>query len=179
MLDTLITSRTRIKLLLKFFINSSASAYLRSLATEFGESTNAIRIELNRFEDAGLLEAYTAGNKKMFRANTKHPMFPDIQKLIHKFVGIDKILDKVISRLGEVNKVFVTGDFANGIDGPVIGLLIVADELDRAYLSRLVEKTEPLVNRKISYIVLTAKEFVEYKESNGHHPTLLIYGNKK
>ena len=115
----------------------------------------------------------------MFRANTKHPMFPDIQKLIHKFVGIDKILDKVISRLGEVNKVFVTGDFANGIDGPVIGLLIVADELDRAYLSRLVEKTEPLVNRKISYIVLTAKEFVEYKESNGHHPTLLIYGNKK
>lgn len=178
MLDTLITSKTRIKLLLKFFLNSSANAYLRSLSSEFGESTNAIRIELNRFENAGLLETYNAGNKKMFRANTKHPMFPDIQKLIHKFVGIDQILDKVVSRLGDIKKVFVTGDFANGVDGPVIDLLIVAEELDRSYLSRLVEKTEPMINRKISYVILTGNEFIKYKEGNGTTAKLLIFGSK-
>ena len=51
MLDTLITSKTRIKLLLKFFLNAQTKSYLRSLEGEFGESTNAIRLELNKFEE--------------------------------------------------------------------------------------------------------------------------------
>ena len=55
MIETLISSKTRIKLLLKFFLNSNTTAYLRSLESEFGESTNAIRIELNRLEEAGML----------------------------------------------------------------------------------------------------------------------------
>ena len=53
MLESLITSKTRIKLLLKFFLNSSTKAYLRGLEAEFGESTKAIRLELNRFEQIG------------------------------------------------------------------------------------------------------------------------------
>ena len=69
MLDTLISSKTRVKLLLKFFLNSNTRSYLRSLETEFGESTNAIRIEINRFEQAGMLSSELVGNKKMFRAN--------------------------------------------------------------------------------------------------------------
>jgi len=76
MLDTLISSQTRLKLLLKFFLNSSTSSYLRDLESEFGESTNAIRLELNRFEQAGLLSSASIGNKKMFSANTQHPLFP-------------------------------------------------------------------------------------------------------
>lgn len=123
-----------------------------------------------------MLEAFTLGNKKMFRANTGHPMFIDIQRLIHKFVGIDQILEKIVSRLGDINKVYVTGDFANGTDAPVIDLLIVADELDRAYLSRLVEKTEPLVERKIRYMVMSTREFEKYNEKNGNEPMLIIFG---
>ncbi|HPI15850.1 MAG TPA: ArsR family transcriptional regulator, partial [Spirochaetota bacterium] len=53
MLDALITSKTRVKLLLKFFMNPETRSYLRSLAEEFGESTNAVRVELNRLENAG------------------------------------------------------------------------------------------------------------------------------
>ena len=56
MLETLVTSKTRAKLLLKFFLNPSTSAYLRGLADEFGESTNGVRVELNRLMEAGLLE---------------------------------------------------------------------------------------------------------------------------
>ncbi|MFZ4634996.1 MAG: ArsR family transcriptional regulator, partial [Saprospiraceae bacterium] len=55
MIDALISSKTRIKLLLKFFLNSNTTAYLRNLESEFGDSTNAISIELNRREEAGLL----------------------------------------------------------------------------------------------------------------------------
>ena len=56
MLDSIITSKTRIKLLLKFFLNSETKSYLRNLEQEFGESTNGIRVELNRLEGAGLLK---------------------------------------------------------------------------------------------------------------------------
>ena len=69
MLETLISSKTRIKLLLKFFLNGNTRSHLRALETEFRESSNAIRLELNRFEDAGMLVSNSEGNKKLFQAN--------------------------------------------------------------------------------------------------------------
>ena len=42
MLNQLITSKTRLRLLIKFFI-SELMRYLNGLATEMGESTNSIR----------------------------------------------------------------------------------------------------------------------------------------
>ena len=43
MLGELITSKTRLRLLIKFFISQANRGYLNGLATEMGESTNAIR----------------------------------------------------------------------------------------------------------------------------------------
>ena len=63
-LDTLITSRTRVKLLMKFFLNSRTTSYLRDLENEFDESTNAIRVELNRFEKAGYPDSIYSELKK-------------------------------------------------------------------------------------------------------------------
>jgi len=53
-LDTLITSKIRIKLLLKFFRNSKSESDLRGLKKEVQESGNSIRLELNKFENSGL-----------------------------------------------------------------------------------------------------------------------------
>ena len=68
MLDTIITSKTRIKLLMKFFLNPGTKAYLRELAAEFGESTNSVRIELNRLTDAKLLKSTNFGRKIIYSA---------------------------------------------------------------------------------------------------------------
>ena len=84
MLESLITSKTRIKLLLKFFLNPGTRAYLRGLATEFGESTNAIRVELNRLTDAKLLKSINSGRKVEYRANKEHSLFKDIQNVVNK-----------------------------------------------------------------------------------------------
>src|SRR5579885_2573998 len=116
MLDTLISSRTRIKLLLKFFVNPQSTAYLRGLADEFNESTNAIRVELNRFEDAGMLVTESKGNKKVYKANSKHPLFLDLRSIILKYIGIDQIVEIVISRMGHLEKLFLIGDYAVGKD---------------------------------------------------------------
>lgn len=178
MIDTLISSKTRLKLLLKFFLNSRTTAYLRGLECEFGESTNAIRLELNRFEEAGLLESHTEGNKKIYQANAKHPIFPDIQNILKKYIGIDQIVEKVVSRLGDIKKVYITGDFANGKDSSIIELVIVAQQLNRTYLTELIEKTEALIKRKISYIILNETELAEYKQKHAGN-RLVIYTKDK
>ncbi|HMS99836.1 MAG TPA: ArsR family transcriptional regulator, partial [Saprospiraceae bacterium] len=87
MIEALISSKTRIKLLLKFFLNSNNKSYLRSLESEFGESSNAIRVELNRFEEAGMLSSFTSGNRKYFQANTQHPLYNEVHNILRKQLG--------------------------------------------------------------------------------------------
>jgi hypothetical protein len=162
MLDTLITSKTRIKLLIRFFLNSNSSSYLRNLETEFNESTNAIRMELNRFEKAGLLISGMEMNRKVFRANTKHPLFPDISNIIKKYVGFDQLIETVMEQLGTVDKAYITGDLAMGLDTRRIELLLYGKKIDHKYLDQLVQKTARLIKREIHYTVLTdfnAEEF--------------------
>jgi len=172
MIESLITSKTRIKLLLKFFLNSQTKSYLRGLESEFGESTNSIRIELNRLENAGLLDTSTEGNKKMFHANTRHPLFNDINNILKKFIGIDQIIDKITSQIGDLQAAYLTGDFAIGKDSKIIDLALVGDKLDRVYIERLVEKAEEFISRRIKYIILTREEMRQFYNDK---PVLLIW----
>lgn len=172
MLENLITSKTRIKLLLKFFLNSQTRSYLRGLETEFGESSNSIRMELNKLENAGLLSTATEGNKKMFFANLKHPLSDDINNILKKFIGIDKIIDQITSQIGELQAAFVTGDFAIGKDSKIIDLALVGDQLDRPFIDTLVEKAEQFISRRIKYIIVTQEEMTLYYKDK---PVLLIW----
>jgi len=175
MLGTLITSKTRIKLLLKFFLNSNNTAYLRSLEPEFGESTNAIRQELNRFEDAGLLVSLSEGNKKIYKANTNHPLFPEINGLLMKHIGLDKIIEKVVNKLGQLEAVYLVGEIAKGKNSKVIDLWLVGDKIDKKYLLDLMEKAEQMINRKIRYIILDDKELQDFLNTNNKNEFLLLW----
>ena len=84
MLDSLITSKTRLRLLIKFFLNITNKGYLNGLANEFGESTNSVRKELNNLSSAGYLEKYNENNKIVYKANASHPLFKIIQKVVKK-----------------------------------------------------------------------------------------------
>jgi DNA-binding transcriptional ArsR family regulator len=168
MLESLITSKTRIKLLVKFFINADTTAYLRNLATEFGESTNAVRLELNRLEEAGLLQSVVEGNKKMYKANTLHPYFPEVNRLLLKFVGIDHIVDTVVRNVGNLLRAFVTGDFARGVPGSIIDIALIGTNFDYAYLNRLVQKAEENLPFRIRYITLSPAEEAAYMAVQEH-----------
>ena len=158
MIEALITSKTRIKLLLKFFLNSESESYLCGLESDFCESTNAIRLELNKFEEAGLLNATTKGNKKIFKANTFHPLFADINSIIHKYVGIDQVIKRIINKLGNLEKVFLTGSLAAGNDSKHIDLLFVGNTIDTDFLEQLIKKAEAFISRKIVFQICTPNE---------------------
>jgi hypothetical protein len=174
LLSTLITSKTRLKLLLKFFLNEQNSAYLRGLEQEFGEGSNAIRIELNKFENAGLLRSYEQGNKRFFTANPKHPLFRDIQSMVRKYFGLDTIIEKVAQKLGNLEMVLLTGKIAQGLDNGIIELVLVGHDLDKQYLAHLCDRAEQLLERKISYVIFQPEEFEAFQEQ-ADTQLLLIY----
>lgn len=178
MLDSLITSQTRIKLLLKFFLNPESKSYLRELADEFGESTNSVRLELNRLTEAGLLRSYDEGRTKVYRANTKHPLFPEIQSMVRKFTGIDQLIPQVLSKLGDIHLAYVVGDYARGVDSGIIDLVLVG-EVDRAYLQNLTSKLEPMIRRKIRTLVLNDEELGSLKDTLKLDEAITVWAGTK
>lgn len=174
MLDALITSKTRIKLLLKFFLNSNNRDYLRGLESEFGDSSNSIRQELNKLETAGLLESNNEGNKKYFNANTKHPLFPEINSILMKFTGLDQLIIHVIDRLGDVSEVYLIGDLGRGIESELIDLVFVGN-IDRDYLNTLITKAEKHIKKKIRFVLFSLEEFSEKKNKIISTQDLLLW----
>ena len=106
MLGELITSKTRLRLLLKFFISQANRGYLNGLATEMGESSNAIRKELNHLYGAGYLQKVKSNNKVEYKANTKHPLFEVLQKVVFKHLGLEVLVETVFIGWVMLNKLF-------------------------------------------------------------------------
>lgn len=174
MIETLISSKTRIKLLMKFFLNSKNTGYLRNLGEEFGESTNGIRLELNKFEKAGFLDSFAEGNKKIFTANTKHPLFKEINKIILKMVGLEYVVDYIIQHIGDLKKVYLVGKLSKGQDSNMVDLVLVGNNLNKTFLLEQIDKAEKKINKKIRYVHFTEEEFDLSKiREPGMHPLLL------
>ena len=175
MLEALITSKTRIKLLLKFFLNSRNTGYLRSLETEFGESTNAIRYELNKFTRSGLLITKKVDNKKIYQANTDHPLFPVINRIIKKYLGIDEIVDRVIAKTGHLEAVYLIGDLAKGVDSHEIEIWMIGRQIEENYLKNLINKTENIINRKIKYLIFAKPDMIQNAPELNNGGSLLLW----
>jgi len=170
MLETLITSKTRLRLLIKFFISQANHGYLNGLALEMGESTNSIRKELNRLFDAGYLVKLRNNNKIEYKANTNHPMFEILQKVVHKHLGIEHIIEAVLDRMGKIKKIILVGDYANGVDSGKIEIFLVGENLDMDYISNIELKVEKLISRKISFYL--TNKFL------GDQPNIILYQNE-
>lgn len=156
MLGELITSKTRLRLLIKFFVSQANKGYLNGLATEMGESTNAIRKELNHLHAAGYLDKTKIDNKVEYQANTHHPLFDVLQKVVLKHLGLEDIVSTVLERMGAVQQIVLIGDYAEGIDSGAIEIFLVGDGLNTEYIQQLESKIEDLIQRKVSFY-LTSK----------------------
>lgn len=175
MLDALITSKTRVKMLLKFFTNGTSSAYLRGLAEEFGESTNAIRHELNNLSKAGYLVSSEEGRTIQYRANTSHPLYKELRSVVHKYLGLDTIVEKIVVKLGDVKAAYIAGDYAEGKDTGTIEVVLVG-RVNEDYLRQLVARAKTLIHRNIRVATLGELEFAAQRPSLGR--LLLVWGEE-
>jgi len=176
LLDTLITSKTRVKLLMKFFLNPGTRAYLRELANEFSESTNSIRVELNRLSDAKLLKSESDGRTIKYKANTQHTLFEDIHNVVEKYMGIDQIIEKLIKKLGKIKSAYLVGDYAHGNDSGLIDIVVLG-AVNKFELDRIAEKTGLEISRKIRPLVVDKHELRKLWNQLDMDHALLIWGD--
>ena len=170
----LISSKTRIKLLVRFFFNPKTRSYLRELAKEFNVSTNSVREELNQLTKTKLLTSQKSGRQVYYAANPKHPLFDDLKSMVAKVMGIDKVIDGIVNRLGDLEKAYLIDDYAEGKDSGIIDLVFVGN-IDQYHLNDLSRKTERYIKRKIRSLVLSRKEYQQLLPKLKDRPRLLIW----
>jgi len=177
LLSGLISSKTRVKLLMRFFLNPQTRSYLRELAKEFDVSTNAVREELNQLTKTRLLKSEKSGRNVFYRANTAHTLFPELRSMVQKVMGIDHVVDGIVARLGHLEQAYLIDDYAQGKDTGIIDLVIVGN-IDQYHLNDLSRKTERYIKRKIRSLVLTREEFKVFMPTLKNRPTLLVWARQ-
>lgn len=177
LLSSIISSKTRIKLLMRFFFNPKTRSYLRELAKEFDVSTNSVREELNQLTQTKLLKSQKNGRQVFYMANTEHALFPELKSMVSKVMGIDKVIDGIVHRLGDLEHAYLIDDYAEGKDSGIIDLLLVGN-IDRYHLNDLSRKTERYIKRKVRTLVLSREEFEDYQTRLKQQPNVLIWKAK-
>jgi hypothetical protein len=151
-LTSLITSKTRLKLLLKFFSRPDAVGHLRGLAEEFGDSTNSVRLELNKLEEAGLLQRQVSGQKMVYQVNKSNPFYFNLVSMVSKYLGFDELIESLLEQVGDLKEAYVVGDYARGVDSGTIELILVG-QLHAEVVDDLAGRVSKRINRKIVYRV--------------------------
>jgi len=150
LLKPLITSKARLKLLTRFFLNQSADGYLQGLSRELDENTNSIRVELNRLEEAGILSSKLEGRRKLFRVNQRHPLSENLTAIVRKVTGVDVLIDRVVDRLLGLDQVWVCGNLAQGVQSDHIECVLVGKDLDESYIATLCGRVEELTGKTLN-----------------------------
>ena len=170
----LISSKTRISLLVRFFFNPGTKAYLRELAKDLQVSTNAVREELNQLTKTKLLTSEKNGRNVLYAANNDHPLFPELRSMVGKVMGLDQVIESILTRLGDLEKAYLIDDYAEGKDTGIIDLVLVGN-IDQYHLNDLSRKTESYIKRKIRSLVLNRDEFEAFLPSLQNRPSFLVW----
>ena len=151
---------------------------MRELANEFNISSNAVREELNQLKKTNLLVSEKSGRNIYYTANQRHPLFPELKSMVAKVIGIDRVIEGIITRLGKLEAAYLIDDYAEGKDTGIIDLVLIGD-IDRYHLDDLTRKTERYINRKIRTMVITSLEFETNQDLFVNRPKLLIWKSEK
>ncbi len=152
-IDSLLHGKIRVKLLTRLLLNPDSRVYLRGLEKDFGVSSNTVRMELNKLSELKLIEVdESVSAVKQYKANTLHPMFIPLRNFILKQFGFESLIEQVFQKLGDLESVYVTNDWAEGKESTFVDLVVVGD-VNKNYMNRLIGHAEKLIQKKIRVAV--------------------------
>lgn len=160
-LGDIVTSKVRIKLLELFFGNPNEMYHVRAVVREVKEEINAVRRELSRLEEAGILKKEQRGNRVYYWVRSDYPMYGDLISLVAKNTGLGLSIISNKSKLGKLNHIMFSGKFArykdrkkdDEVDILVIGEVVLPE------LATIIRAEESKRGREINYTVMSRDEF--------------------
>jgi predicted nucleotidyltransferase len=165
MLEMLIPSQTRVKLLTLFLLNPGRSYYIREIERMTGEHYAAIHSELTNLESFGLLSKVRKGKQIYFSVNQNHSLYHELQKIVLKTEGIVRILKDEIRDLKGISCLFIYGSFAAGTAGEESDIdLFIVGEVDEGKIIPAVHAAEQILQREINYTLMSTSEYRERQQ---------------
>ena len=156
--EALLFSAYHLKLLGALLMRPDESFHLRELERMTGVSSGTALRELRRMHAAGIVTAERVGNQLRFRADLACPLFPELQGIVRKTVGLADVLREALAPLvPRIERAFVFGSIASGTAGPRsdIDLMVVGD-VDFADVVTAVHGFEQRLGRPVNPVVLDA-----------------------
>jgi len=90
-----------------------------------------------------------------------------LQKVVFKHLGLEEIVERVLERMGPVQKILLVGDYAQGLDSGTIDVVLIGNQLNTEYIAALEEKVESLIDRKVNFYLAT--------KPNPNQNSILLY----
>lgn len=160
-LSDFMLSKVRVKLIELFFSKPYEMWYVRELTRLTGEEINAVRRELSRMQEVGIVRSEERGNRLYYMLNRQYDFFSDLLTLVAKTTGLGREIKKNRRKLGEIKFVMFSGPFARqgkrlhtDVDILIIGNVVLPE------LSALIKAEEEKRGYEINYSVIPEDEFV-------------------
>jgi DNA-binding transcriptional ArsR family regulator len=162
-LDHLFGSRTRAKVLRLLLTNPEKSYFVREIGRKVHEHVNSVRRELLLLQSVDIVTAIGDGQKRYYRANTTHGIFPELKAVVFKGEVLEeRALLAAIAETGKLHLLILTGFFV-GQDNALTDILIVG-KVNRPKIEKMMRTFQDHFDREIHYTVMTKQEF-EYRHS--------------
>lgn len=174
---TLLFPQVRAEILRILFADSGRELHLRELVRQSGLSLKTVQDEFAKLTAADLVTSRRDGNRRYYRANASHPLFPDLQQIVLKTSGLRDVLADALRGLKGVDVAFVFGSLASGPGKAAsdVDLMVIGETGLRALAPRLRKASEQL-GREINPIAMTAAEYAKERKT---HPLLLDIETKE
>ena len=180
MLETILGSKLRVKVLGWLFTHPDERYFVRQLTSLLREDSTNVSRELMRLEKTSVLILTTEGKQKYYQANRQSPVFNELHGLIVKTMGVADVLREVLAPLAsQVAVAFVYGSVASGeaTSASDIDLLVVGD-IDEMVLHRALSQAENRLARPVNYIFMSQLEFHERSSEKGGFLARVLSGPK-
>lgn len=180
MLDDLITSKTRVKLLTLFLEHKQDMFHVREIVRRVEEEINAVRRELLYLEKKGVLSREPRANRVYYYLNKNYLYYNDLMMISTKVSGLGLNIIKNRVKLGKIKYAMLSGKFSKGErneDGQPVDMLIVGT-IVLPELALLVRQEEAKRNHEINYTVMTEEEFEFRKKRRDPFISSVLYQSR-
>lgn len=153
-------SRVRVALIELFYSHPLDMFYVRQITREVGEEINAVRRELDRMIQNGIIRKEQRGNRLYYTLNTQYYYYNELLCMVSKSTGLGKAFNKKRAKLGKLVYVVFSGKFAKHLQRSHddIDVLIVGDVV-QAEVTLLIQQEEKLRGKEINFTIFSPEEF--------------------
>jgi DNA-binding transcriptional ArsR family regulator len=119
----------RAEVLRLLFADASRELHLRDLTRQSGLGLGTVQGELEKLSASDLVTSRRDGNRRYYRANSTHPLFPDLQQLVLKTSGLRDVLAGALGDVKGIEVAFVFGSLASsgGKAASDVDLFVIGD----------------------------------------------------